>query len=316
MSKQLTTEEFVRKATEKHGTTYDYQHSVYADQHTKVEIVCREHGAFYMLPANHYWKGQRCPKCAEISRRSNKTKSHEAFVEAAQNVHGALYEYPTPYASQHTKVGILCKKHGVFYMKPNAHVSGRQGCPRCAGKHKTHEEWMHEFVLVHGHRYDYSNSIIETSHEKVNISCSKHGTFGQTPAMHKLGQGCPLCAHDGHKGRYSEVFFERRPNLSSTPAFLYILGVSDATEHFIKVGITATTVEQRIRNMHAPEYSVALLEKYQLPLESAFKLEQIILDRLHKHRYTPSKSFHGQTECLDAECQESVIKIIQGALNK
>lgn len=57
------TEEFLAKATLKHGDRYDYASTVYRRVHDKVIIRCRLHGAFLMQPAAHLG-GSGCPSCA------------------------------------------------------------------------------------------------------------------------------------------------------------------------------------------------------------------------------------------------------------
>lgn len=45
-----------------HGETYDYSNTVYINNCTKVEIICKEHGSFFQTPNNHL-RGHGCPKC-------------------------------------------------------------------------------------------------------------------------------------------------------------------------------------------------------------------------------------------------------------
>jgi hypothetical protein len=63
--RRLTTEEFIEEAKLIHGAQYDYSKVVYTTFHDKVEIVCREHGAFWQSAVNHV-KGNKsgCPGCA------------------------------------------------------------------------------------------------------------------------------------------------------------------------------------------------------------------------------------------------------------
>ena len=63
--RRLSTEEFVKRARQVHGEKYDYSRAVYLTGHDKVEIICREHGAFWQSAANHT-KGNKagCPGCA------------------------------------------------------------------------------------------------------------------------------------------------------------------------------------------------------------------------------------------------------------
>lgn len=64
-----TTEEFVRKAVSKHGDRYNYSKVEYVNSRTKVCIMCKKHGEFYVTPDNHL-KGRGCPRCKQ-SRGEN-----------------------------------------------------------------------------------------------------------------------------------------------------------------------------------------------------------------------------------------------------
>ena len=63
--RRLTTEAFIERAREVHGTKYDYSKSDYVTSHGKVEIICPRHGTFLQSPATHT-KGNKagCPGCA------------------------------------------------------------------------------------------------------------------------------------------------------------------------------------------------------------------------------------------------------------
>jgi very-short-patch-repair endonuclease len=59
----------------------------------------------------------------------------------------------------------------------------------------TEEEILTRFIEVHGNLYDYSKMDYTNSKTKIEILCSKHGSFFQAPESHwKLRQGCPVCA--------------------------------------------------------------------------------------------------------------------------
>ena len=57
----------------------------------------------------------------------------------------------------------------------------------------TQTEYIKRSVEIHGNRYDYSNVQYKVGNKKVEIVCSIHGKFLQTPSNHLQGQGCPLC---------------------------------------------------------------------------------------------------------------------------
>ena len=73
MSRKVTTEDFVQRAKEIHGNKYSYSGVVYQKGHSKVRIICSEHGDFLQEPNAHLC-GQGCPMCnlskgeLEISR--------------------------------------------------------------------------------------------------------------------------------------------------------------------------------------------------------------------------------------------------------
>jgi len=100
---QLTTEEFIDKAIEKHGDTYDYSKVNYEKTDKKVEIICPQHGVFMQKP-NHHLLGSGCPKC-------NLSKG-ELLISKILDRHNINYE------SQKTFPGCKDKRllHFDFYL--------------------------------------------------------------------------------------------------------------------------------------------------------------------------------------------------------
>lgn len=60
-------------------------------------------------------------------------------------------------------------------------------------KAKTTEEFVKQAIEVHGDKFDYSLVNYINWRTKINIKCSKHGIFKQTPHHHLEGQGCKGC---------------------------------------------------------------------------------------------------------------------------
>ena len=70
---QISQEEIIKRFEIIHQKNYDYSKVCYKGKHTKVCIICPEHGEFWQTPHNHL-KGNGCPKCRN---------SHlEVFVES------------------------------------------------------------------------------------------------------------------------------------------------------------------------------------------------------------------------------------------
>ena len=201
--RKIPLDEFIKKCREKHGDKYDYSKVDYIDANTKIIIICKEHGEFQQKPNHHLNRGSCCPKCT-----GHYTLTTEEFIEKSKLVHGDLYDYSkVDYKNSNKEVSIVCKKHGEFLQKPVYHYWNKAGCPKCANKNITTEDFIEKSKLVHGDIYDYSNVIYNLSSEKVIINCKEHGEFNQKPNDHLGGHGCPKCA--GHYTLTTEEFIEK-----------------------------------------------------------------------------------------------------------
>lgn len=119
------------------------------------------------------------------------------FIDKARKVHGNKYDYTkVEYINSHTKVCIICPKHGEFWQKPNNHIGNNQGCPKCCRTKKLiTEEFIKEAKEIHGNKYDYSKVEYINNKTKVCIICPIHGEFWQTPNKHLSGNGCKECGN-------------------------------------------------------------------------------------------------------------------------
>jgi len=188
---RLTTSEFIKRAKEIHGDKYDYSKSIYKSYNNKIIIICSIHGEFQQKP-NEHLRGCGCPKCARNVRLTT-----SEFIERAKKIHGNKYNYfNIIYRDYYTKVKIICKKHGIFKQMPIHHLKG-SGCPKCAKNFKlTTKGFIKKAKKIHGNKYDYSNVNYNNNRTKVEIICSIHGKFKQSPVNHLSGNGCQKCARN------------------------------------------------------------------------------------------------------------------------
>ena len=195
MSERLTQEEFLVQAREKHGDWYDYSEARYVNHITKLTIICPIHGAFEQTAKNHIGgHGHGCPECG----RGFYTK--EVFIDKAETVHGDVYIYSNDdYVSASTHVDIICVRHGVFSMRPNAHLRGGR-CPRCVKQ----EKFVVNARKAHGNWYDYSEADYINASTPVKIICPIDGPFMMKPSNHLHGStlsngpsSCPRCGYRG-----------------------------------------------------------------------------------------------------------------------
>ena len=129
---------FVNKCKYLKGDIFDYTKTIYGENgSSEITVTCKTHGDFITTPNKHIWN-KFCPSCFENykSKEVKKEDINLTFINKAKKVHGNRYEYYlVDYKNAHSKVGILCEKHGVFEQNPNNHLNG-QGCPKCVSDYK------------------------------------------------------------------------------------------------------------------------------------------------------------------------------------
>ena len=179
--------DYLSKFIKKHGDKYDYSLVEYKNNKTKIKIICPLHGVFEQRPDSHIISG--CLECG-----GNKKMTNCEFIKKSIKTHSYKYDYSlVEYKNSHTKIKIICSKHGVFEQNPNSHING-SGCYECKPNFAySSDRIINEFDRIHNNKYDYSLVEYKNSHTKIKIMCSKHGVFEQKPFKHLQTQGCPKC---------------------------------------------------------------------------------------------------------------------------
>lgn len=144
------TQEFIQKAIKIHGSRYDYSKVNYVKASEKVEIICPIHGSFYQRPNDHL-SGYGCIKCANDKMHYERVKNIDTFIEESNIIHNNKYDYSKiNYYNAHTKVCIICPKHGEFWQTPASHLKG-SGCPIC--KESKGEQKVRKYLNLHNINY-------------------------------------------------------------------------------------------------------------------------------------------------------------------
>jgi len=127
------------------------------------------------------------------------------FITKAKFKHHNFFSYEkVHYINSKNKVTITCLTHGDFSQTPEAHLQGR-GCPKCKATKATIRNLSNTSVFIikanktFGNIFDYHKSCYVNSKTKIEIICSKHGSFWQRPATHLQGHGCFACMQDNLK---------------------------------------------------------------------------------------------------------------------
>lgn len=202
-------DDFVTRALEAHGDSYDYSMVVYPEgnQDYPVDLICYKHGSFTTNAYSHVQGRAGCPEC----HSENNRLGLEAFLAKAHAVHENRYDYSdVVYVHGRKPVSIRCKIHGAFEQKPDVHLMG-SGCQECFTERfrLTTEQFIERARAVHGDRYCYSKVVYRDSKTKVDVVCQTHGKFAITPNAHiACKQGCPRCKESKGESRIRQ-FLEK-----------------------------------------------------------------------------------------------------------
>ena len=199
--KRKTTQQFIEEAKKIHGDKYDYSKVEYKNNHTKVCIICPEHGEFWKTPTNHL-KGEECTFCSNEKFSIKIRDTKEEFINKCKNRYGNKYCYDkVEYIDSYTPVTIICPIHGNFKVKPNDFLQGIE-CKTCKkenfikNKRISFEEFVKRAKEIHGDKYLYHEEDYTELCSKTRITCPIHGDFWQL-AMNHISKtnhrGCPTC---------------------------------------------------------------------------------------------------------------------------
>jgi hypothetical protein len=157
---------FIEKAKTVHGDLYDYSKVEYVKSDLKLIIMCKKHGEFEQCPGGHL-QGKGCCKCA-YEKTSFRTKYDTyTFIEKAKKIYGETYTYTNSnYIDSFTDIIITCKEHGDFHKRPNNHISGLQGCPKCQTR-KLHSRtsiiWLNFMIKYYNINIEHAENSKEYS---------------------------------------------------------------------------------------------------------------------------------------------------------
>lgn len=219
--RKYTTESFIERCkTLPDIENIKFDEVEYAGYKQKVKLYCtqkdntgNEHGYFYITP-NHFFAGERCPKCRYIKSANAKRRSLDDVKAIAAKIHNGKYDYSliTEYKNDRIKYPIICPEHGVFYQTFNNHIKAKQGCPECGRKKSdlkrrmSFEDFKKKANEVHNGKYTYVEESYISASDKLKIICPLHGEFEQDGENHIcLRQGCPKCGNFASSGE-SEIY--------------------------------------------------------------------------------------------------------------
>jgi len=186
--KRSNKSKLIDKFDKLYGDKYKYDISNYKNNESKLRVTCNIHGDFYKSSIS-LLKGVGCVKC-----------DGDEYISKCSLIYGDKYDYSKSiYIDSLTKILVVCKDHGDFYVAPTHHLHQNRGCKKCKfeyfSKKYTHntEKFINDAIKINGDFYDYSKVNYINNKTKVEIICPKHGSFFQRPHEHKMYYGCAEC---------------------------------------------------------------------------------------------------------------------------
>ena len=111
----------------KFGIHYDFSKAVFKNMSTKMTVGFN--GKFFNIkPSKLLYPDKNKPILHQ------RVDNFQSFIEKAILVNNDMYDYSLinekTYKNTLNEIPIICKKHGIFYIKPESHLQG-VGCPIC-----------------------------------------------------------------------------------------------------------------------------------------------------------------------------------------
>ena len=217
-------DKFIKKANVKFNNKFDYSKVKYINNHTKVKIICPEHGEFEQTPDNHLNSKYGCPECTLNYNRRNRTiKTFTKWINIAKDKFNSKYtyyidEYINSNFTSNDKVRITCPKHGDFEQLIYDHAKSQYGCKFCAGEITAQltntkrsetlantfakqrlgkkEQFVEKANSKFNNKFDYSKFNYDGNDKESIIICPEHGEWTTSVVAHlNSTYGCPSCAN-------------------------------------------------------------------------------------------------------------------------
>lgn len=296
-----TKEQFVSEVIKAHGDIFDFSESDYNGVLRPISAVCKKHGLKTVIARSILTRG--CTDCnSEKKKQESLLKNKARLVEKYSNLRSEIDFTILEYRGSQVKTLLRCKKHGEFEIAP-ASLS-THGCPKCGNERRglwcklTQDEFIERALSIHGHRYDYSETVYTRRADIISIKCNTHGKFKQRANDHLSGNGCQKCASDLGIGFKRDSFLRVCQKREKDKANLYLIKCFDDNEVFYKVGITYRSLKYRFSGISRLPYNYSVISTLSISPIEAWNGEKDIHKKLKEHKYKPSKKFGGSFECF------------------
>jgi len=173
----------------------------YVNSKTKMSFQCSFHGEFIntwnVITSKN--KGG-CQKCGNITNRQKRTKSLGDVLRDINKAHDGKVTLlnPEEYINAHSRLKFKCDIDEHSYWEARVYSVGQgQGCPKCAGKNITTDEFKATLKEIHGTSLRLVEGEVYKSRKiKHRFKCDieDHPVFMSAPSNVIFQKsGCPEC---------------------------------------------------------------------------------------------------------------------------
>ena len=189
-----TTEEFINELNEINNNIEIL--GEYINANTKIKCKCKIDGYEWEVVPHDLLRGYGCPKCYGMY------KTTEEFKQELKEINDDI-EVLGEYVNSYTKIKVRCKIDGYEWSATPSNLLRGYGCPKCAGKNKTTEEFINRMKKVNDDIEilgEYVNNRI-----KIKCKCKIDGyEWEATPNNLLRGYGCPKCSESKGEKRVAK----------------------------------------------------------------------------------------------------------------
>ena len=156
-------------------------------------------------------------------------------------------------------------------------------------KKLTTEKWVEKAQLVHGDKYDYTDTIYINSSTKLSIICEEHGEFEQYPANHLNTNGCPKCGRITAVSKY--VLYTKEEILETAKAYMDRGEFQRKAPNFYMASVNRGFYEEACAHMNTSYNKVKTTKQFKIELYNLVENEYDILED-YVNRHTKIKFKH------------------------
>jgi hypothetical protein len=169
------------------------------------------------------------------------------FIKKSTEIHNNKYDYSlVNYSNNRTKIKIICPIHGIFKQTADKHSNRKHGCPSCGKTKKiTKEYFLSKTNELYGDLFKYPNLSFDNCHDKIEIECTKHGSFYNKLHIHLKTNSCIGCRKER---RFNE--YKKQCEIIHNNKFDYTLTDFSITTNSVQITCTKHGLFEQLLHSH------------------------------------------------------------------